>query len=56
MLDRIEKFKNSAPTIPENIIAAKMVELEEFLTSSAYEQTLSKIKPQIASVYDVLLS
>lgn len=56
MFDRIDNFKNLSPNVPEAKVRQYLSELEEFLINDPYRSTLSKIKPQITDVYDILMS
>ena len=56
MFDRIEKFREHAPSVPEEQVMSYLTELENFLGSSCYAKTLGQIKPQIIDVYDILMS
>jgi hypothetical protein len=45
MFDRIEKFREHAPSVPEEQVMSYLTELENFLGSSCYAKTLGQIKP-----------
>jgi hypothetical protein len=45
MFDRIDKFKNISPNVPEDKVHQYLSELEEFLSSPSYTKTLAQIKP-----------
>jgi hypothetical protein len=56
MFDRLEKFKQSCPSVPEDKVKDYLTQLEEFLSNPDYSKTLAMIKPHIADVYDILMS